>query len=89
MLRKWQAEDRATFASIDATEHYHQLQVTDFLQAVLQNHDPMLNGFEGRKTVELFTAIYRSQRDRKPVTFPLDGEQGSEKYDGRLPGRKQ
>jgi hypothetical protein len=32
----------------------------------------------------LFTAIYRSQRDHRPVQFPLDAERGSEEFDGRL-----
>ena len=31
----------------------------------------MVTGEEGRKTVEIFTAIYRSQRDGRPVRFPL------------------
>jgi len=89
VLARWQAEDRATFEAIDATRHYHRLQDQDFLQAVLENRDPLVTGVEGRKTVETFTAIYRSQRDRRPVKFPLDAEQGSEEFDGRLsrPGR--
>jgi hypothetical protein len=39
---------------------------------------------EGCKTVELFTAIYRSQRDGKPVKFPLKPEYGREDMDGRI-----
>jgi len=34
--------------------------------------------------VEMFTAIYRSQRDGRPVKFPLDAQDGSEDFDGRL-----
>jgi UDP-N-acetyl-2-amino-2-deoxyglucuronate dehydrogenase len=44
----------------------------------------LVTGEEGRKTVELFTAIYRSQRDRSPVKFPLQPETYKEDYDGRL-----
>ena len=74
LLEQWQAEDRATFEEIDATRHYHLLQDGDFLQAILEDRAPMVSGEEGRKTVELFTAIYRSQRDGRPVRFPLAAE---------------
>lgn len=84
ILAQWQAKDRATFKTIDSTRHYHRLQDEDFLQAILEDREPMLTGVEGRKTVEIFTAIYRSQRDRKPVKFPLDAQQGSEQFDGRF-----
>ena len=87
MLIHWQAEDRATFEAVDATRHYHRLQDQDFLQAVLQDRDPMVTGVEGRKTVELFTAIYRAGRDRRPVKFPLDAERGAENFDGRTQRR--
>jgi predicted dehydrogenase len=84
ILARWQAEDRVAFEAIDATRHYHRLQDQDFLQAILQDREPTVTGIEGRKAVELFTAIYRSQRDRRPVTFPLDAAQGSQEFDGRL-----
>ncbi len=64
--------------------HYHKLQIQDFLLAILQDHDPGIGGREGRKLVEIFTAVYRSQRDRRPVKFPLDAIEGSERFDGRL-----
>ena len=83
MLAQWEAEDRATFEAVDATQHYHLLQVKDFLEAIATDREPLIPGVEGRKTVELFTAVYRSQRDGKPVQFPLDGELGSEQFDGR------
>ena len=84
LLEGWQAEDRATFERVDPATHYHLLQDRDFLRAILEGREPMVTGIEGRKTVELFTAIYRSQRDGKPVKFPLDSEQGAEAFDGRL-----
>jgi predicted dehydrogenase len=85
LLEQWQAEDEAAFHAVDATTYYHRLQIQDFLEAILEDRHPMVTGVEGRKTVELFTAIYRSQRDRGPVTFPLDAEEGSEYFDGRMP----
>jgi len=83
-LVEWQEEDRARFESIDATRHYHVLQDQDFLQAILEDRPPLVTGEEGRITVEIFTAIYRSQRDRKAITFPVDAEEGSDAFDGRL-----
>jgi len=82
-LKQWQKEDADFFASIDATQYYHRLQFQDFLEAIREDRDPMLSGEEGRKTVEIFTAIYRSQRDRKPIRFPLAPEFGKD-MDGRL-----
>ena len=83
-LKKWQEQDRMTFSKIDTTSYYHQLQDQDFLCAILEDRDPMITGNEGRKTVELFSAIYRSQRDGNPVTFPLSSTEGAEDMDGRI-----
>ncbi|MCF7975272.1 MAG: Gfo/Idh/MocA family oxidoreductase [Phycisphaerae bacterium] len=83
-LRTWQEEDTRLFNQVNAMEYYHQCQVEDFLEAVLNDRDPLVTGSEGRKTVEIFTALYRSQRDCRPVTFPLVPEQGRTDYDGRL-----
>ena len=82
-LALWQEEDAAFFRGIDATKHYHRLQIQDFLQAILRGREPLVPGAEGRKTVEIFTAIYRSQRDGRPVRFPLQPERGRTDYDGR------
>jgi UDP-N-acetyl-2-amino-2-deoxyglucuronate dehydrogenase len=83
MLARWQEEDAAFFRGIDATKHYHRLQIRDFLQAILEGREPLVSGEEGRKTVEIFTAIYRSQRDGRPVKFPLPPEAGRADQDGR------
>lgn len=83
-LEQWQAEDRARCETLDPMTHYHKLQIQDFLKAILHGREPMVNGREGRKLVEVFTAVYRSQRDRRPVKFPPDALEGSEGFDGRL-----
>jgi predicted dehydrogenase len=85
-LARWRAEDEAFFATVDATKHYHRLQIREFLQAVLAGRPPMVTGEEGRRTVEIFTALYRSQRDRRPVRFPLAPEGGRADFDGRRAG---
>jgi predicted dehydrogenase len=84
LLESWRLEDSDFFNTIDAASYYHQLQLADFLQAILEDRQPLVTGREGRKTVELFTAIYRSNRDHRPISFPLQPEQGCEDFDGRL-----
>lgn len=69
---------------INPMEHYIQLQIQDFLQAIIDDRDPLVTGEDSRKTVELFTAIYRSQRDSKPVKSPLEPENDRDEFDGRL-----
>lgn len=83
-LAEWQADDIARGKVIDVMNHYHCLQIKDFLECILYDRQPAVDGHEGRKHVELFTAIYRSQRDRSPVKFPLDALIGSQDFDGRL-----
>jgi predicted dehydrogenase len=84
LLERWKEEDEAFFQTIDAASYYHRLQIEDFLRAILEDRQHLVTGEEGRKTVELFTGIYRSNRDRRPVCFPLQPEQNREDLDGRL-----
>jgi predicted dehydrogenase len=81
LLAQWQEEDARTFNEIDATEHFHRLQIQDFLHAILDDREPAVTGEEGRKTVEIFTAIYRSQKEGRPIRFPLEPSQ--DEQDGR------
>ena len=69
----------AAFARIDATTHYHALQIRDFLRSILDDRPPLVTGDDGRAVVALFTAIYRSHRERRPIAFPLSADDG----DGR------
>jgi predicted dehydrogenase len=50
---------------------FHQLQIQDFLQAILDGRPPAVTGAEGRKALELILAIYESSRTGKPVRLPL------------------
>ncbi len=84
LLAEWQAADRALCDRFDPMTYYHRLQIQDFLRAILENRPPLVDGREGRKLVEIFTAVYRSQRDRRPVRFPPAVEVGSDDFDGRL-----
>ena len=69
LLAKFQEEDRALFQQIDATEHYHKLQIQDFLRAILEHRQPLVTGDQGRVVVAMFQAIYRSQRERRAIRF--------------------
>lgn len=71
LLSDFQTEDRAHFQQVDATSHYHRLQIQDFLTAVLEDRPSQVLGDEGRVVVEMITAIYRSNQERRPVRFPV------------------
>ena len=84
MLAEWRKQDTEEFNSVNPMEYYHERQIEDFLAAVLEDREPLITGEDGRKTVEIFTAIYRSQRDSKPIQFPVQPEADDQSYDGRL-----
>jgi predicted dehydrogenase len=84
MLEKWIKEDSELFNQIDPTVYYMERQIEDFLNALTEDRDPLVTGYDGRRTVELFTAIYRSQRDNHPIRFPLQPETDRTDYDGRI-----
>ena len=69
LLSQFQDEDRASFAAVDATVHYHALQIRDFLQSIQQKRPPLVSGEDGRAVVELFSAIYRSNRERRSIAL--------------------
>lgn len=71
LLAGYREADRELFARIDATTHYHALQIGDFLRAIIEGRPPAVTGVDGRNVVAMFTAIYRSQRDRCPIKFPV------------------
>ncbi|MBQ3478725.1 MAG: gfo/Idh/MocA family oxidoreductase, partial [Clostridia bacterium] len=83
MLDTYKKEDSDFFNSVDSTHYFHIQQINDFLSAILEGRKPLITLEDGRRTVELITAIYRSNRDKKPVKFPLVPEHGTD-YDGRL-----
>jgi UDP-N-acetyl-2-amino-2-deoxyglucuronate dehydrogenase len=80
MLSEWKKQDTETFNNCDPTVLYMQYQIEDYINAIKNNTEPLVTGEAGRRTVELFTAIYRSTRDNLPVKFPLKPEPG---FDGR------
>jgi len=71
LLKGFQETDCARFNEVKATTHYHALQIRDFLCAVRDNRPSQVPAEQGRIVVEMFTAIYRSQRERRPIKLPL------------------
>jgi len=68
-LEQWNREDRSRPWNV--MTHYHKMQLADFLNAVSEDREPLVNAEAGRQVVELFTAIYRSQLEHAPQRFPL------------------
>jgi predicted dehydrogenase len=48
---------------------FHAMQVRDFLDAVVEDRRPEIDGIEGRKSLALVQAIYESSRTGSPVTL--------------------
>ncbi len=69
LLGEFQAEDRAAFDRINPVTHYHAIQIRDFLRAVLDSRPPLVSGEDGRTVVAMFEAIYRSNREHRPVSL--------------------
>ena len=49
----------------------HAALIKDFAEAILEDREPYVDGVEGRKSLEVITAIYRSGRDDRMIEFPL------------------
>ncbi|MEO8428070.1 MAG: Gfo/Idh/MocA family oxidoreductase [Verrucomicrobiota bacterium] len=71
LLAEFQTTDRARFQAIDPIAHYHALQIQDFLQAIRAGRPPLVTGEDGRAVVEIFSAIYESNKNRSSVSLPL------------------
>ena len=52
----------------------HRDQLIDFLRAIDEGRAPLVDGREGRKSVEIIRAIYRSAREGRPVALPLNDD---------------
>ena len=45
----------------------HRRQIEDMMHAVIENRAPMIDGREGRKSLELVVALYAAANEGKPV----------------------
>ncbi|MDD5686718.1 MAG: Gfo/Idh/MocA family oxidoreductase [Elusimicrobia bacterium] len=53
------------------TSEGHMIQIQDMVDAINNNKTPMVDGYEGRKAVELVLAIYKSAKEKKQIRLPL------------------
>lgn len=54
--------------------HGHTQQFRDVLAAIQENRAPAVDGHEGRRSVEIILAIYKSAETGAPVTLPLPSD---------------
>ena len=52
----------------------HQRQLQDFIKAIQTGNQPLVDGHEGRKSVEIILAIYKSSWTGKRVELPLKSD---------------
>ena len=71
MLETWKKEDTDFFNSVDSMYYYHREQIKDFVDAVQNGEKPLVDAREGRKTVEIFTGIYRATETNSVIKFPI------------------
>jgi len=83
LLQEFNDADSRLFDRVDPMVYFIQKQIEAYLEDLDRNRIPGVSGEEGRQTVELFTAIYRSTRDNLPVKFPLEPETDRDDFDGR------
>jgi predicted dehydrogenase len=71
------SEDTNTGGASDPTAidySGHREQLKDFINAIADGTEPVVNGEEGRKSVELILAIYKSSWTETIVKLPLDSD---------------
>ena len=57
-------------ADIYGNGHLHLF--ADVIDAIVNDRDPYVDAYAGKKVLEVILAIYKSQKTGLPVTFPLD-----------------
>ena len=61
----------AASATAGITYEEHRRQIVDMIKAIKEDRQPLINGEEGRKSLELVLAVYESAKSGKPVNLPL------------------
>jgi UDP-N-acetyl-2-amino-2-deoxyglucuronate dehydrogenase len=68
-VKGWIEEEQAQ--GLKEFPGFHALQIGEFLTAIREGREPEVTGEEGRKTVEIIEAMYRSGQSGAPVRFPV------------------
>lgn len=70
----WEEYTYSHLLALEKREKGHLAVIRDFVNAIIEDREPMVNGEEGRKSVEIVNAIILSGVTGKIVTFPLDAQ---------------
>ncbi len=54
--------------------HGHARQFRDVLKAINNENAPLVDGHEGRRSVEIILGVYKAAETGRPVTLPLEGD---------------
>lgn len=57
-------------SSHDIWHHSHRKQMQDMLDALAEDREPLVNGYEGRRALQIVLGVYESARTGKPVRLP-------------------
>lgn len=60
----------------------HQGQIQNVLEALEKGEEPLITGEDGKRTVELITAIYKAGSEKQYVTLPIAKEDPYYTFDG-------
>lgn len=70
------AEIRNTYETTNVGPDYwgssHHIQLRDFYNSILNNQSVMVDGLEGRKTLEMIKGIYLSSMKKERITLPFE-----------------
>ena len=65
----------ASYEALPSLKHAaHTGQIENVLDAIDKNGTPLIQGLDGRKTIELITAIYKAGTEQRPVELPIKRE---------------
>ncbi|MCD5390561.1 Gfo/Idh/MocA family oxidoreductase [candidate division NPL-UPA2 bacterium] len=65
------ATSKAITIPTDIGAEGHCIQIQDMVRAIQNDRPPIVSGEEGRKSIEIILAIYKSSRTGRPVKLPL------------------
>jgi len=77
-----------TFSRDPPKRNYHVPFYKDFIDAVIEDREPRINGEEGRKSLELANGVTYSAATGKPVNHPLDPDKYERLFGELTRGRK-
>ncbi len=68
-LKRFEQDDASFFSQIDPIQFSIREQQLDFINAIINDRPPLVTANDGRKTVEVFSAIYESNKKNAVVKF--------------------